>query len=183
MEQEKNKNGGIIALLVVVIVILVVLCVLFATNTINFDSHQVDTSTIDNNYVPDVANDKSNTTDKQRYVGEYTGKDPWGDDLTVKINSISNDEINLIIETNLIRSNDSYKKEVTTELINDTAAFNIQGMCESKINFYNYGFYLTLIDDGIMIKYISGSMSTFGPNGQSASSRNASNEKLVLQKK
>ena len=122
----------------------------------------------------------------KNFVGEYTGKDPWDDNLTIRINSINNDTISLIIETNLITSNDSYKEEVTTELINNTASFNIQGLSESKVNEFNYSLSLTLIDNGIRIKYISGYLSTIGPNGQRASSRNVgglTSDILTLQKK
>ena len=209
MEQEKN-NKGVIALLVVIIVILLTLVVLLATGTINFKNNESnsdvtgnnqvadtvnDTSdSIDmknsdesgNNQVADTVNDTSDSIDMKNFVGGYTGKDPWDDNLTIKINSINNDTISLIIETNLITSNDSYKEEVTTELINNTASFNIQGLSESKVNEFNYSLSLTLIDNGIRIKYISGYLSTIGPNGQRASSRNVgglTSDILTLQKK
>ena len=74
----------------------------------------------------------------------------------------------------------------SSELINNTAAFNIQGLSESKINEFNYSFSLALIDNGIRIKYISGYLSTIGPNGQRAASRSVgglTSEILILQKK
>lgn len=46
MENKKNMNKGIIALLVVIIVILVVLCVLFATGTIKFKNNQQENNSI-----------------------------------------------------------------------------------------------------------------------------------------
>ena len=185
MEQEKN-NKGVIALLVVIIVILLTLVVLLATGTINFKNNESNSDVTGNNQVADTVNDTSDSIDMKNFVGEYTGKDPWDDNLTIKINSINNDTISLIIETNLITSNDSYKEEVTTELINNTASFNIQGLSESKVNEFNYSLSLTLIDNGIRIKYISGYLSTIGPNGQRASSRNVgglTSDILTLQKK
>ena len=211
MEQEKN-NKGIIILLAVLVAILTILCVLFATGTISFksnesinnnqssknnisnDSNQSDenNSIVDNAVTDNIDNQTTGTTSSdenlQSWLGEYKGTDPWDDNLTIKINSINNDTINLIIETYLITSNDSYKKEVTTELINNTASFNIQGFAESKVNEFNYSLSLTLIDNGIRIKYISGYLSTIGPNGQRASSRHvgaltSDSNMLVLQKK
>lgn len=74
MEQEKNKNGVII-LLVAFIIILTILCVLFATNTISFNSNSVNNSNqsngeaIENNNETDITNSaEQNENSNSKYA-------------------------------------------------------------------------------------------------------------------
>lgn len=59
MEQEKDNNKGVIALLVVLVVILAVLCVLFATGTISLSNKDSADNIIDKT---SVETDRSDTT-------------------------------------------------------------------------------------------------------------------------
>ena len=184
MENQKN-NKGVITLLIVIIVILSALCVLFATGTISFNSNKVNDNDIneninDNNQVDDNTNDDSNTVNMQNMVGEYNGKDPWDYDLTVIINSISNNDINLVI------SNEYYKKEVSTKLINDTAAFHIQGISEDNRYEVNYSVALSLTDNGISIKFVSGYLTSISSSGNASFANvgplNESEKTVILKK-
>ena len=179
MEQVKNKNG-IVVLLVVIIIILLALVILLATGTVSFKSNESNNDTIDNNQVTDTTNDTINNENQQNWVGQYKGTDPWGSNMTIKVNSISKDEIDLIV------SNDYYEEEISTELINDTVAFHIQGTSEDNRYEVNYSVALTLKDNSINIKFVSGYLTSISPNGN-ASFNNVGplkeSEKTVVLKK
>ena len=64
MEKEKNNNGVII-LLTVIIVILAVLCVLFATDTISFNSNTVNNNTQSNSNINEAKNTNENSSNSQ----------------------------------------------------------------------------------------------------------------------
>ena len=73
---------------------------------------------------------------------------------------------------------------MTTDLIDDTASFRIHGISENNFYEFDYNLSLTLTDNSIVIKYISGALSTIGPNGSRAASHNSSEyTKAVILKK
>lgn len=64
MEKEKN-NRGVIILLTVIIIILVVLCILFATDTISFNSNTVNNNTQSNSNINEAKNTNENSSNSQ----------------------------------------------------------------------------------------------------------------------
>lgn len=66
MEQEKNNNKGVIALLIVIIVILLALVVLFATGTISFKSNEL------NNNQQTTENGQTNTNNGDEPIAIQT---------------------------------------------------------------------------------------------------------------
>lgn len=157
MENQKN-NKGVIALLIIIIIILAALCVLFATGTISFKDKNKESNSIN------VNNQVSNTTDEnnQNMIGVYKGTDPWDYNMIVEVKSVSQNEMNLVI------SNDYYKKQVSTELINGVATFNIQGNSDDNRYEVNYSMALVLNTDNISVKFISGYLTSISPNGNAS---------------
>ena len=64
MEKEKN-NKGVIILLTIIIVILAVLCILFATDTISFNSNTVNNNTQSNSNINETKNTNENSSNSQ----------------------------------------------------------------------------------------------------------------------
>ena len=78
MEKEKN-NKGVIILLTIIIVILAVLCILFATDTISFNSNTVNNNTQSNSNINETKNTNENSSNSQNNENQ-TGSS-WVNDL------------------------------------------------------------------------------------------------------
>ena len=73
MEQQ-NNNKSLIAVLIVIIVILTILCILFATNTISFNSNSVDNGNNQSNgsVIENSNTSNDNTTDNSQVSSSWT---------------------------------------------------------------------------------------------------------------
>ena len=73
MEQQ-NNNKSLIAVLIIIIVILAVLCILFATNTISFNSNSVDNGNNQSNgsVIENSNTSNDNTTDNSQVSSSWT---------------------------------------------------------------------------------------------------------------
>lgn len=124
MENQKN-NKGVITLLVVIIIILSVLCVLFATDTISFNSDANDNTPIDNDVNNDVDGDQNN-------------------------NDIDNDQEN----NDNQESNYNFGDQITISKLASVADYSVAGNVDlSKWHVLaDNGVYLTLMSDQIFVK-------------------------------
>lgn len=99
------------------------------------------------------------TVDKnQDLIGQYEGNDPWGNSLIVILKSTNENTLNWSI------SNKYYEQELSSNLNDNVAAFNIKGNSEkSGMNVdFNYNGVLTLNDESITIKFENGQITSGG---------------------
>lgn len=106
------------------------------------------------------------------YVGsEFSGKDPWGGKLEVKINKIEENKMSWTYTDTL----GSGKTEIivkgnkTNELTDGSTSFAVRGNTEDGKYSYEYHAKLTLQDDKIVIKYTEGALEEKSTEGGSAS--------------
>ena len=170
---------------------------LFATGTISVkdnatnDDNKVtnsnsttNTNSTTNNNTNSTTNNNTNATTSaenlQNWTGEYTGTDPWNEKVTIKLTSISENKLEWTF------SNDYCEKAISSNLINNTTSFHIQGTCSDNQHGIDYSVVLMLKDNDIVFKYVSGYMMSIAPTGN-ASFNNVGplteSEKTVVLKK
>ena len=105
--------------------------------------------------------DEIETTEEQfqKYIGkEFIGDDPWGGTITIKVKKIKNNDLNCIYK-DVIDDYTIYVDLCDIELENGIATFGITGVTlEDDTVRFNYVGTLELIDDAIILHYMSGDL-------------------------
>lgn len=128
--EKQNNNKVVITLLIVIIIILAILCVLFATETISFNSNKENDNDINEN-VNDQNNNEDNnevtfTADEEKglelykyFVGNGTGPFKWENNEVVNYDEV------------ILKMTDSYKKSFENNYYGFSIPFKENGEWKS----------------------------------------------------
>ena len=93
--------------------------------------------------------------DYKDYVGyQFSGKDPWGNELAVTVRTIENDKITWTF-TDVVGEGESsltLYNELSTDLKDNATSFNAKGNADDT-NTYDYTGTLTLKDGKLLVKF------------------------------
>ena len=108
--------------------------------------------------------------DYKDYIGyQFSGKDPWGNELAVTVRTIENDKITWTF-TDVVGEGESsltLYNELSTEFKDGETSFNAKGSADDN-NTYDYTGTLTLKDGKLLVKFEKGSVTTNSTEGGSS---------------
>ena len=162
MEQEQKKQKSILLpLLVIIIILLMVILILLVTGTLNIQSNDSDYDSNSNKAVM-ISDDATEDSEiEPDWIGQYQGKDPWGEDLIITLFSIDGDTL----EWNI--SHTYYEQDLSSKINDQTTTFQIQGTSKDKQNTYKYSGNILIKEDSLVVTYESGQITSISSTGGS----------------
>ena len=109
--------------------------------------------------------------DYKDYIGyQFSGKDPWGNELAVTIRTLEDDKLTWTYTDVIGQGENSLTlyNELTTEFKDGKTLFNVKGEADSNHTF-DYTGVLTLKDGELSIKYENGQLTSKSSEGDSTS--------------
>ena len=110
--------------------------------------------------------------DYDEYLGyQFSGKDPWGNELAVTIRTLENDKLTFTYTDVIGSGSDSVTvySEATATFKDGSAKFNVKGKADDSSYTFDYNGVLTLKDGNVEIKYETGAITEKSTNGDSDS--------------
>ena len=109
--------------------------------------------------------------DYTKYSGnKYSGKDPWGNELTITVSDLGGDRLDWIYHSVIGQGEDAtiINEELTNVFRSGVVQTYLEGNDECE---YHYDVKLTFKDNTITIEYTSGSHTVYGYDGSAIISR------------